>query len=712
MPSGAAGRSVAGRILRQSAQIDRSGVELWFGLRCTIGVAIPLVASLLLHRPADGVAVSIGAIVVGFASRQGVYRTRAATMLLASAAMGVATFVGSASGGGSPVLHVAVTVLWALAVGILASLGASATAIGLNSVLAITIFGQFHFTPLEAAEQGLYVFAGGVLQTVLLVIVWPFQRFSAERSVLAKAYRSLGAYASNIPRVKLAPPDPTTFTSVHDTLEDPQPFARRGEVAAFRALLLEAERIRATLAALAVDRYLLETAGARDASDDVRELGSAAHDIVIEIAGALDEARAPHEREGLWPALDARMAAIERKTAADPAIAAGQTVGDAHALLGQLRAAWRAACLPAGAFRKDKSAGAALGPMVSYSPFIAREALATLRANCSPGSPFAQHAVRLAATLGVADVLANVLPLQRGYWIALTAALVLRPDFATTFVRGVARIAGTLAGALLASSIAATLHPGPVGLLVGALIFAAIGYTIFSVNYAIYTVTITGYVVFLLAFGGLPEHSAILDRVIATLLGGALALTAYFVWPTWERERVAAQLADLLDAQRAHMRLVLEAYANPAQAGEREIHRTQLAAWLARSNAEASADRMLNEPVHSYALGVRQALGILAASRRVGLAVLALQSRLPRSSVAPNEAFDTLVRELDRGLAIVASALRAAGPLQPLPPLREMQIALRRLLDDEHNAGVAALVSETDLLVDSINAMAHVLEKR
>ena len=42
---------------------------------------------------------------------------------------------------------------------------------------------------------------------------------------------------------------------------------------------------------------------------------------------------------------------------------------------------------------------------------------------------------------------------DRGYWIPLTAAIVLKPDFQTTFVRGFARIGGTLVGAVVATFV-------------------------------------------------------------------------------------------------------------------------------------------------------------------------------------------------------------------------------------------------------------------
>jgi len=59
-----------------------------------------------------------------------------------------------------------------------------------------------------------------------------------------------------------------------------------------------------------------------------------------------------------------------------------------------------------------------------------------------------------------------------------------------------------------------------------AILFAGFGFALFNVSYALYSVAITGYVVYLLAFGGEAEHASAFDRVVATVLGGTLALLA------------------------------------------------------------------------------------------------------------------------------------------------------------------------------------------
>jgi uncharacterized membrane protein YccC len=50
------------------------------------------------------------------------------------------------------------------------------------------------------------------------------------------------------------------------------------------------------------------------------------------------------------------------------------------------------------------------------------------------------------------------------------------------------------------------------------------------VNYALFSTLITGYIALLFAFGGLPEPVVALHRVIATAIGGSVALAAHFLY--------------------------------------------------------------------------------------------------------------------------------------------------------------------------------------
>jgi uncharacterized membrane protein YgaE (UPF0421/DUF939 family) len=86
----------------------------------------------------------------------------------------------------------------------------------------------------------------------------------------------------------------------------------------------------------------------------------------------------------------------------------------------------------------------------------------------------------------------------------MTTVLLLKPDFHQTFVRGVARIVGTFAGAV-ATLIVAALRSGPIAIGILIVVFAGLCYSLPYVNYAIYVVCVTSYIVFLLAFSGLPN---------------------------------------------------------------------------------------------------------------------------------------------------------------------------------------------------------------
>jgi uncharacterized membrane protein YccC len=118
----------------------------------------------------------------------------------------------------------------------------------------------------------------------------------------------------------------------------------------------------------------------------------------------------------------------------------------------------------------------------------------------------------------------------------MTAGVVMRPDFPQTVQRGLARTLGTLAGAALATVVAAHLRPSPPMLAVLVVIFAAASHLLVYVNYVAFSVYVTSYVVFLLSLAGLPESAVIAHRVVNTLLGGTVALAVHAIFAHWEKQ--------------------------------------------------------------------------------------------------------------------------------------------------------------------------------
>src|SRR5581483_3761713 len=121
-----------------------------------------------------------------------------------------------------------------------------------------------------------------------------------------------------------------------------------------------------------------------------------------------------------------------------------------------------------------------------------------LRADASLDSPAGRHALRLTVVVLAAEVISRHVPLQRGYWMVVAAATVLRPEFGATFTRGTERAVGTCLGVALAGAIAILLHPagGVIVVLVAFLAWAA--YSLFPASFATGFAFITALVVFLL----------------------------------------------------------------------------------------------------------------------------------------------------------------------------------------------------------------------
>ena len=559
--------TVVRSVLRGTVAVDRSRLDPVAALRLAIGVALPLVVGLLVDRPLDGAAAAGGAFFAGFAAFAGGYRRRVRSVLVASALIAVSTFVGAVVGD-ELLLFVATVVLWGFLAGLVVSLGLGPGLIGSQAVVALLVITQYPMPVTDAAGRAALVAVGGLLQALLVVAAWPLRRSPVERRATGAVYRSLAAYADDLAGGHTAPPDGAPLAAARATLGDPQPFARNDGVLAFRALLDEADRLRTTLAALGQLRRPLSAVAVRaSAVQAIDAVAREAAGVLAAVADAVEE-----------PVAGARVAALEAvgpgaapdrwerlRSAAQEVSVQAAGAGPAQAHVGpsllievdrrveDLLDALLAVVLVSGVL---VTGGAAPGPQRVRAP-LAQDVRTTLRANLTLRSASYRHALRLAVVLGLGTALASLLPFEHRYWLPLTALVVLRPDFASTFTRGLSRILGTVVGAVVATGLAAGLQPGPWLLAVLVAVTAFAGYAVLFANYTLFGLAVTGFVVFLLSFVGLPGASAVVDRIVATVLGGLLALLAYAVWPTGERVLVSELVARLLESQDSYGRALL-----------------------------------------------------------------------------------------------------------------------------------------------------------
>jgi uncharacterized membrane protein YccC len=226
-------------------------------------------------------------------------------------------------------------------------------------------------------------------------------------------------------------------------------------------------------------------------------------------------------------------------------------------------------------------------------------------------------------------------------------------------------------------------------------------------NYGILVAAVTAYVVLLFAILGIEPKGVMVARAINTVAGGAIALLAYWIWPTWERTQVSESMAQALDAFRSYFRTIRESYLRPDVSLANELDRTRVAGRLARTNLEASIDRSSAEPGSSaeslYLLGA-----MLASSRRLTHAMMALEAGLANSHPAPaRPAFRPLADHIELTLYYLAAALRGS-PLTrgELPDLREDHHALVAS-GDSLSERYALVNMETDRITNSLNTLSE-----
>jgi len=285
----------------------------------------------------------------------------------------------------------------------------------------------------------------------------------------------------------------------------------------------------------------------------------------------------------------------------------------------------------------------------------------------------------------------------------MTAAIVLRPDFAATFNFGLLRVVGTILGLVLTTALLHfTPHDAWTHLALMAVLCMGFRY-LATAHYGIAVAALTGTVVILLSFEGVNSSDAVLDRVINTALGSGMALIAYVLWPSWERARARAALSGMLDAYAGY----LGALANPERRDGRREART--AARTARSNAQASLDRMRAEPATPAVL-LELANALFANGNRLARTAMTLEALIDDHHNLPETAeMCAFVDHSATALHEIAAALRAQRAPDPLPDLRGLQRSLATLLNMAEDRQAAELLTRiSDRLVDNVNTLAHI----
>jgi uncharacterized membrane protein YccC len=197
--------------------------------------------------------------------------------------------------------------------------------------------------------------------------------------------------------------------------------------------------------------------------------------------------------------------------------------------------------------------------------------------------------VRLVLCMTAAEVARQTLPIERPYWVLLTVAIVLKPDYGSVFTRAVQRGAGTLLGVLLGSLLLTVLPPNGWVLVAMALAAGALPWAR-AANFGLFSVFQTPLIILLLDLAVPGGSGLVAARLVDTLIGcGIVLLFGYLLWPqTWR-----APLDDALrDAALALDRFVDAAFHESPE----ETRRARRASYRALTELQTQLQRRLAEP--------------------------------------------------------------------------------------------------------------------
>ncbi|MGI8741596.1 MAG: FUSC family protein [Bryobacteraceae bacterium] len=679
---------------RTLIRFDAATIAPRIALRNALGLALPLAIGVAAGSPGTSLVAGTGALNVSFSDGDDPYYSRARRMLAASLLVGFGVFAGSISGQDRWVAAV-VSVVWAFGAAMLVALGAPVADLAVTSFVTFIVFSSQPMRWDRAVYSGLVAMGGGLLQTALALALWPVRRYYPQRQVLGELYGKLARTAAERAKTSEAPPATTEITNAQHAMAT---LARDHSVESERylSLLNQAERIRLSLLALGRMRQRFE------GEDEGREHAGIL-DRALQLCSHLLESIGDWLVSGSNPN-PAPEKLNELENLAEE-IRQARPLHDASfqmdALAGQIRSAMDLA------LHATPQGETAFARREARRPWALRIGgkLATLRANLTLQSVAFRHALRLAGCIAVSASLAGILGVQRSYWMPMTIAIVLKPDFTSTFSRGALRLAGTFVGLLCTTAL---FHFYPPGLAAKVVLVVAAFFAMRCfgpANYGIFVAALSALVVLLIAITGVDPKSVIAARGWNTAAGGALALFAYAVWPTWERHQVSEALANMLDAYFRYFQIIAESYQTPDHSPAAHLARVRLAARLARSDAETSVDRVGLEPGATEER-MKFLSAMLASSHRFVHAVMALEAGLLSSpSVPAREGFRRFTWDVELTLHSLAAALRGS-PLSPgdLPNLRQDHRALIRS-GDEKTERYALVNVETDRLTNSLNTL-------
>lgn len=298
-----------------------------------------------------------------------------------------------------------------------------------------------------------------------------------------------------------------------------------------------------------------------------------------------------------------------------------------------------------------------MGPFLSQQKYEFRMILSHLRWD----SPIFRFSLRVAMAISVGLLVGAHLPYAaHSYWIVLTIVIILKPSFSMTRQRRSDRIVGTVIGCVITAFIIRYLNY-PAAILAFLILSTVATPTFIYLRYRYAAITVSVMILLQMHLLAPGNHNLIVERLVDTIIGAAVATAFSFVLANWEYQSLPRLIRQVLDANLRYMQAAFDLLQGKGRDDfAYRIERKRLMDSLAALSA--ALVRMLDEPA-SKQRAVEDINLFIVQNYLLVAHVAALRAILRRHGAElPAAAVNAKLRDSHRDVvAILAAALAQHG---------------------------------------------------
>lgn len=219
--------------------------------------------------------------------------------------------------------------------------------------------------------------------------------------------------------------------------------------------------------------------------------------------------------------------------------------------------------------------------------------------NLTFSSSHFRHALKISIAMMLGYCCAIFLEIDRGYWIWLSISVIMKPSFAITKQRMIARIVGTSIGIIIASIVMWSTSNPFLYLIV--LIPLGIGtFGTLAKNYRLGMTLLTPFVLLLIAISTPTTFEISIFRILDTTVGGLIAfIVSFIILPEFEANKIKTKMSGALKANSLYFKEVAIVYTGEVVLDINSYKLARKNAQLANANLAMSFQTMLNDPKNS-----------------------------------------------------------------------------------------------------------------